>query len=307
MTGTGRIVMTGGSSGLGRHAAETLAAARARLIVGARGTAPLPEGVRRLPLDLAELDSVRRFAGAVRAECWPHGIDALVLNAGGSFPMGTTSAGFETNFAVNHLAHYLLLRLLLPEMAEGGRIVITTSGTHDPASGAAIPPPLHADAARLARPETDPDRDPVPRRATGRAYSAAKLANLLTAQALARRADLAERGITVIAYAPGPTPGTGLVSARGPVMTFVWRGLLPLAARLSRGLNTPAAAGRALADLALGRAPCPEGRIYALLRKDGIDWPDPSALARDPAAIRAMWEDSAALLAFDETEETPPP
>src|SRR5690606_40352251 len=41
--------------------------------------------------------------------------------------------GFQLTFATNHLAHYLLARLLWPVMATDGRVVITTSDTHDPA------------------------------------------------------------------------------------------------------------------------------------------------------------------------------
>jgi NAD(P)-dependent dehydrogenase (short-subunit alcohol dehydrogenase family) len=40
---------------------------------------------------------------------------------------------YELTFAVNHLAHYLLARLLVPRMAEHGWLVITTSEMHDPA------------------------------------------------------------------------------------------------------------------------------------------------------------------------------
>jgi NAD(P)-dependent dehydrogenase (short-subunit alcohol dehydrogenase family) len=47
-------------------------------------------------------------------------IDALVLNAGAQFPNldQRTEDGSETTFAVNHLAHYLLLRFLLPKLGE---------------------------------------------------------------------------------------------------------------------------------------------------------------------------------------------
>src|SRR5208282_6308458 len=67
-----------------------------------------------------------------------------------------TSDGFETTFAVNHLAHYLLLRLLLPRLARGAVVVMTTSGTYDPAEKTIIPPPRHAKARLLAYPDLDP-------------------------------------------------------------------------------------------------------------------------------------------------------
>jgi hypothetical protein len=74
-------------------------------------------------------------------------IDALVFNAGISLPEGqVTGDGFETTFAVNHLADYTLLRSSMLKLARGARIILTTSVTYDPAEKTIIPPPLHADA-----------------------------------------------------------------------------------------------------------------------------------------------------------------
>jgi NAD(P)-dependent dehydrogenase (short-subunit alcohol dehydrogenase family) len=52
----------------------------------------------------------------------------LVLNAATQFGNvdQRTEDGFETTFAVNHLAHYLLLPLLRPRLADGAIVVITT-------------------------------------------------------------------------------------------------------------------------------------------------------------------------------------
>jgi NAD(P)-dependent dehydrogenase (short-subunit alcohol dehydrogenase family) len=178
------IVMTGGTSGLGQVAANRLLATPStRLLLGARR--PGPPAAETIPLDLAYLDNVRSFAAAVGGRLDAIPIDALVLNAGRSGDAaGRTADGFETTFVVNHLAHYLLLRLLLPRLADHARIVLTTSGTHDPAQRAPLPPPRHADAQLLAHPELDPDRDRQPRTASGRAYTASKLCVVLAARAL---------------------------------------------------------------------------------------------------------------------------
>ncbi|WP_420115160.1 hypothetical protein [Pseudactinotalea sp.] len=61
-----------------------------------------------------------------------------------------TVDGLETSFAVNHLAHYLLLRLLLPTLAHRARVVLTTSGPHDPASRADLTPAAGTILADLA-------------------------------------------------------------------------------------------------------------------------------------------------------------
>src|SRR5262245_41582191 len=104
------IVMTGGTSGLGEVTVRRLAAVPAtRVLLGARETGT--RDVETLELDLVRLDNVRAFALTVIERLGE--IDALVLNAGMSLPNveRRTSDGFETTFAVNHLAHYLLLRL----------------------------------------------------------------------------------------------------------------------------------------------------------------------------------------------------
>jgi NAD(P)-dependent dehydrogenase (short-subunit alcohol dehydrogenase family) len=128
------IVMTGGTSGLGEVAARRfIETPNTRLLLGARRRGPL--GAETLPLDLMRLENVRSFASAVDRELGPAQINSLVLNAGLLFPNDDTRSadGFEAAFAVNHLAHYLLLRLLLPRLAQGATVILTTSGTHDPA------------------------------------------------------------------------------------------------------------------------------------------------------------------------------
>ena len=68
-------------------------------------------------MNLGRLDDVRDFARTVGDLARSRPIDALILNAGGGFPDGRSADGFELNFAINHLAHYLLLRLLTPHLA----------------------------------------------------------------------------------------------------------------------------------------------------------------------------------------------
>ena len=155
---------------------------------------------------------MRAFATSVRERLGDTPVDALVLNAGVVRPdvTGRTVDGFETTFAVNHLAHYLLLRLLLPALADGAIVVLTTSGTHDPATGAGLAPPRHADAELLAHPDRDPDRDARPRKAGEHAYTASKLCAVLTARSLSEHPDIQTRRLTVVAYDPGQVFGTGL-------------------------------------------------------------------------------------------------
>lgn len=287
-----RIVMTGGTSGLGRVAASNLLRQPGMtLTIGARGGG-VPAGATALPLDLASLASVRSFVDALPAEP----IDALILNAGSQrLDVDTrTEDGFESTFATNHLAHYLILRLLLPRLADGARVVITSSGTHDPAEKTGFPPPRHADAARLAHPEIEAGLDKSPAVAGKHAYSSSKLCNLMTAMTLAAAPEAKAGRWQVAAYDPGLTPGTGLARERSwPLRTLVWP-LFILAKPFISGINTATQAGRGLADLALGAMP-PPGRVYAALRKGALTWPDPSELARDAEARRRLWAESERL------------
>jgi NAD(P)-dependent dehydrogenase (short-subunit alcohol dehydrogenase family) len=295
------IVMTGGTSGFGAIAAERLTrAGDTRLILGARRTTSAGESI---PLDLTELDSVRAFATSVRERLDGTPVDALVLNAGVVLPDDTsrTVDGFETTFAVNHLAHYLLARLLLPALADRAIVVLTTSGTYDPANKAGLTPPRHADADLLAHPDRDPDRDTRPRRRGQHAYTASKLCAVLTARSLSQHPDVRTRRIVVVAYDPGQVFGTGLAKDLSFPLPILWALLgkpvlrWPLQ-RLNGSFNTPAAAGNTLADLALARVTPPDGRTQAALRRSRLTWPDPSELARRDEPAQALWNASARLV-----------
>jgi NAD(P)-dependent dehydrogenase (short-subunit alcohol dehydrogenase family) len=290
------IVMTGGTSGFGAVAAYRIAAAPdTRLLIGARGTPP--DGIEALPLDLATLTSVRSFAASVIDRLGDAGIDTLVLNAGMINPHveGRTPDGFETTFAVNHLAHYLLLRLLLGQLTRGATVILTTSGTHDPAEGASLPAPRHADARLLAHPERDPRRERKPGVAGRQAYTASKLCNVLTARALAAVPEARARQITGIAYCPGQTPGTGLVRGMPPPLRAMWQLFGGPLGVLIPQFNSREAAGRALADLALGTTRPPADKYYAKLRRNVLTWGEPSQLARRDDIMYALWRDSAEL------------
>ncbi len=286
------IVMTGGSSGLGRYALDTLLGADARVLLGARGEAP----GECLPLDLTDLTACAAFVGAVRSALDGARIDALVLNAGGH-AAGRTAEGFDATFVLDYLGHYLIAEALWPLLADGARVVLTTSGTHDPAEGSRAPAPKHADARRLARPEDDPDRDADPMTAAQRAYASAKLCVVLYARHLAARANGDDRGVHVLAYDPGPTPGTGLARSLPFVFRFLWERTPAFTRWLLRAkANTPADAGGTLAALALGSIEIPSECVYAALRRGVLTWPPLSAFARDDAWVEALARDSAALL-----------
>lgn len=293
--------MTGGTSGIGLAAAEEIRrVADVRLLVGARGKTEV--GIESLPLDMARLTSVRNFAAAAENWLGQASIDGLVLNAGTqvSDVYQRTEDGFETTFAVNHLAHYLLLRLLLPRLSTGAIVVITTSDLHDSKTNG-VAPPEHADAARLARGQVELGNKSSGPRSALRAYAASKLCNLLTASALASSTFAQERGLRVIAFNPGFTPGTQLTRNHPLAFKLLFNTIVPILSSMRR-MNTLAGGGHLLADLALGRIAPLEDRLYASQVKRSLTWPDPSTVSRDNAVVAKLWNDSAALVGLPEAQ-----
>lgn len=284
------IVMTGATSGIGRAALERLAGRENDLVVvGARGIdRDVPAGVEVLPLDLTSLDSVRAFAAAVIERLGASQIDALVLNAGTQSRdvNRRTADGFEVAFGVNHLAHYLLARLLEPHLAAKGRLILTTSDTHDPS----ITPlgPKSIDPEQLAEPTK------AHFGAGMRAYTASKLCNLLTARSHADSATVRDRGMTVVAYNPGFTGGTNLGDPTRGQERFMRSVVFPIFRIVGRfkpafAIGSPERAGEVLALLATGEVAPPTGQVYVSLVRGEITFPEPSQLAQDDAVRDDLW------------------
>jgi NAD(P)-dependent dehydrogenase (short-subunit alcohol dehydrogenase family) len=283
------VVMTGGTAGFGAVAAKRISdTPNTRLILGAR--AATNSSIDALPLDLARLSDVRSFAQALTKKLDGTKIDILILNAGAQFgnTKHRTEDGFESTFAINHLAHYLLLRLLTPSLAKNATVVITTSDVHDPELNPLAPKEL--DPETLAHPNA---------KGTGfipgfRAYSSSKLCDLLTARTFEASSAAQMNGVRVIAYNPGLTPDTSLYRAWP-----WWAKLMMASASLVRplaGINTVEQAANAIADLGLGKIVPPAGRIYASLVKGRLTWPDPSELAQSDTAMKELWVESAHMV-----------
>jgi NAD(P)-dependent dehydrogenase (short-subunit alcohol dehydrogenase family) len=289
------IVMTGATAGFGLFAAERMVADGHQLTVGARNPAGLPASlvgkVALEKLDLDSLSSVRAFADKVK-DGPP--IDALVLNAGLQLAKPAKSAdGFERTFAVNHLAHYLLLRLLADTMPESARIILTGSGTHDPAEKTGVTPPIHANAEYLAYPERDPQPAKGSRSTGFRAYSTSKLCNIMTA----RDAAMHFPALSVMSYDPGYVPHTGLGRDNPKIVATLISYILPLILKKDRSSTIPRS-GQFLADLATDdRYGACRGDYWAVRGPELIKI-EPSVLARNATASAKLWKDSAALVSL---------
>lgn len=100
--------------------------------------------VQFLPLDLGSLESVHSFVKEYDQINLP-ALAGIVCNAGIQNVSTPTKAidGSEATFGINHLAHYLLVRLLLPSIQAHGHIVFVSSGTHDPKEKTGLPAALY--------------------------------------------------------------------------------------------------------------------------------------------------------------------
>jgi retinol dehydrogenase 14 len=195
-------VVTGATRGIGRPVAERLAALGARVVLPVRDPAQgerVAEAIQQrnglaevVRADLSSIASVRSAADEI-ARRHPR-IGLLINNAGViTRRREVTADGLERQFAVNHLAPFLLTLRLLGALRAGApaRIVNVSSGAH---SGQRL------DFDDLMS-ERDYRRD--------RVYSRTKLANILFTHELAQR--LEGSGVTANAVHPGVV-ATGLLS-----------------------------------------------------------------------------------------------
>jgi len=190
------ILVTGATDGIGRATASAIASQGHTVIISGRNppkTAHVAEEIRQqtrnpnidhVIADFASLDAVRRMV-SMFLERYDQ-LDVLVNNAGLVTPTRQLSQdGYELQFAVNHLAPFLLTNLLLDALqrSPAGRIVNVSSIGH--ARGQ-----IHFDDLQF-------EREFQPRQA----YSQTKLANVLFTYVLARR--LQDTSVTANVLHPG--------------------------------------------------------------------------------------------------------
>ena len=181
------FIVTGATSGLGKATADALAHAGAHVVLAGRNPGKgraVAKGMAKdtevRELDLSSLSSVRAFASS-----WQEPIDVLINNAGiMQVPETRTPDGFELQFGTNHLGHFALTNLLLPQIR--GRIVTLSSVLHRGAK-------LNLDDPNWQRRPYD----------SSQAYNDSKLANLLFARELQRQLSACGSQILSVAVHPG--------------------------------------------------------------------------------------------------------
>jgi retinol dehydrogenase-12 len=263
------FLVTGANSGIGRAMVEALAERGGRVVLACRSeerTRPVLDAIRArhrsadatfLPLDVADLDSVRRAADSFLATGRP--LDALVNNAGIAGTQALSPQGFDLTYATNHIGPFLLTELLLHAVrrAPQGRIVNVSSIAHMQVKA--------IDWSVL-------ERRQVPKRSGFHDYAATKLMNLLHAKELARR--LAGTGVTTYAAHPGGVRSNIWRSVPQPLR---WLILLFLVSN-EEGARTQL---RCATDPELATE---SGRYYDKSREAPCN-----PLANDEALARALW------------------
>jgi NAD(P)-dependent dehydrogenase (short-subunit alcohol dehydrogenase family) len=283
LTGMSAIV-TGANSGLGLETARELARAGARVLMACRNpvkaqaaleevrrTARDPEGVVTAALDLASLSCVRTFAAGVTA------VDLLINNAGiMAIPRAESADGYEMQLATNHLGHFALTGLLLPQLlaSPNPRVVTVSSQMH-----------------RVGKIDFD---DLMGERSYNpwRAYGQSKLANLLFTSELARRA-----GSSITATAAHPGWSATNLQGVAPKMAGdrVRAAMTDFGNRLigqSAAMGALPTLHAALADLPTDTYIGPDGPFE---QRGHPRLVGRSAAARDVQVARRLWEESERL------------
>lgn len=274
------ILITGGTTGVGYQCAVELSRRcdeSTLIIISSRRDSRALENIKQatgrndvvfMPLDLGSLENVRTFASKFTQEKYPP-LRALVMNAGLQFAgseVKYTVDGVEATFGINHVGHALLFYLLRARLAEGARIVITASGTHDPEQKTMVPDAKYTRAEELAYPSEKDKKENNGRQR----YATSKLCNVLWMYALHRhiheqsagevegdRGEGGKKSLTVTAMDPGLMPGTGLGREAAWPLRMIWYHVLPRMIPVLRfmlrtdNIHTAAESGKALADLAV--------------------------------------------------------
>jgi NAD(P)-dependent dehydrogenase (short-subunit alcohol dehydrogenase family) len=308
---TSSILITGGTQGLGYHTALSLSQTLpSTLIILASRTDPLNSASKintslkqsntiYLPLDLSSLSSVRSFAAQFLKTGYPP-LSALVLNAGIQLPGPTefTDDKIEKHFAVNHVSHALLTHLLTTHLTPDARIIVVSSGLHDPVQG--------KQWGIISRYSTAANAASGSDEGNGRdRYATSKTANVLWAFALSRHMPPSLQHATVAAFDPGLMFGTGFARDASWFARMLNVYVLPMFTGLFRrwvngNVNTPKESGGNLAWLVTSKEVAGKKGVYFEKRGEV----NASAQARDEKVQEELWEWTVDKVARDEGERT---
>ncbi|MFN9989643.1 MAG: protochlorophyllide reductase [Cyanobacteriota bacterium] len=313
----GTVLITGASSGVGLFASKALADRGWHVVMACRdplkarraqAALAIPDSsITHLQVDLGNLQSVRHLVADFHATGLP--LDALVINAAVYMPRlkqpMRSPQGYELSMATNHLGHFLLIQLLLPDLERSSHpsrrlVVLGTVTANSKELGGKIPIPAPADLGDLAgfaagfkAPISMADGQPFK---PGKAYQDSKLCNLNTTQELHRR--LHQRtGIIFTSLYPGCVADTPLFrnTPKAFQTIFPW-----FQKTITGGYVSQALAGQRVADVVTEPAFAMSGVHWSWgnrQRKDGQQFrQELSDKASNPVTAERLWDLSLKLV-----------
>lgn len=290
---SGLAIITGSTEGIGYEDALALSFSGWSVILMGRNPRKGAESMARIQqanpkakvrfeqIDLADLSSIKAFASRMNSS--EQAVDLLINNAGVMTPPKRleTADGFELQFGTNHIGHFALTAQILPLLRKSPDARVVTVSSIASREGTINFDDLQSKSSYVP----------------GKAYSQAKLANLMFALELQRQSEKRGWGITSIAAHPGVSrtnlliTGAGRWSAAGMARTF-----LPF-------LFQPSAQG-ALPTLYAATSPEAQGGLYygpdKMMETRGFPTiAKIPAQAHDVALSSKLWEVSQVLAKVD--------
>ncbi|XP_036842775.1 retinol dehydrogenase 12-like [Oncorhynchus mykiss] len=224
------VIITGANAGIGKETAMDLAKRGGRIILACRDLGRAEAAQREIieksgnpnivtrKMDLSDTKSIREFAELINRE--EKQVNILINNAGIMMcPYSKTADGFEMQFGVNHLGHFLLTFLLIDliKRSRPARIINLSSMAHK--WGWIQLEDINSERSYHSR----------------RAYGQSKLANILSIRSLAKR--LKDTGVTVYAVHPGIVR-TELKRHMNLALLISWKIVRPFTKTIVQGAQT---------------------------------------------------------------------
>ncbi|GCC22551.1 hypothetical protein chiPu_0000939 [Chiloscyllium punctatum] len=274
------ILITGANTGIGKETARDLARRGAVIIMACRDTEKGEAAAKEITeetgnsyivvkkLDLADTKSIQEFAKQINEE-YQH-LNILINNAGVMMcPYSKTVDGFELQFGVNHLGHFLLTYLLIDLIKQStpSRIINVSSTAHTMGG-------INFDDLN-----SEKNYSPM------KAYAQSKLANILFTRELARKLEGA--GVLVFSLHPGVVR-TELSRHLNPAVRFGLTMLRPFTKSPSEGAETTlfCAVAEELEE--------ETGQYFADCKRANC-----SQAAQDDEKAKKLWEVSCQMLEID--------
>ena len=279
------VIVTGANTGIGKETALDLAGRGARVILACRNVPKAQQVAEEIlkktgsnkvivkELDLASLKSVRSFAHDINET--EDRLDILINNAGVMrCPYWKTEDGFEMQFGVNHLGHFLLTNLLLGllQRSQPSRIINVSSLAHT--------------RGKIRFDDLQSEQDYHP----GQAYSQSKLANVLFTRELSKKLD--DTDVIVTSLHPGVVKtelGRHLSLAKSILARIIFSPLVWLI------FKTPWQGAQTTIHCAVSDD-VESGLYYSDCKPKEV-----AEQGRDDAVAKKLWEVSADLVGLEKT------